>query len=171
MAWHDPITWVFKTTILSATLLNQQIRDNLNYLKSKPKAVAVLSGSDQTGITTAWVKVTGSDLQIDVDDTVDLNFIIRLHVRSTTGEARVGIDIWDADNNVYLSSGTLTPKTWGFGITSIATANIGHSIAFNIIVPNISDGIHNYEIRIISSHAATTIDHTNSKNQIAVREI
>lgn len=171
MAWTDPITWVFKTTILSASLLNQQIRDNMNYLKTRPKHIIGLGSTDQTGITTAWVKVTGSDLAIAVDGTATLMFDIRMRCRSTTASARAFVDIWDVDNSVYLSSGTFTPLTSGLYTKALETANIGDTVAFSHLVENISAGTHNYEVHIISSHAAMTLDNVNSNNQVSVREV
>lgn len=171
MSWTNPITWFFQQ-VWSASLFNQQIRDNLNYLKNRPYDLALLGTTDQTGVTTAWVAVTNSAVQIVLPVTAVLEFGWRIHVHSTTAAARFQLDIFDVDNGVYLSSGTATPTTNGLGqFNTNATASVGSSATGSAFKEAVSAGTHNYQLYIKSSAAATTVENSDTKNAFWVKEV
>jgi len=61
MAWTTPRTWAVKEK-LTAALMNQQVRDNLNYLNSKTLArvTQVANAPNQSTTSTSFVDVTNS---------------------------------------------------------------------------------------------------------------
>jgi len=171
MSWTQPITWAFQQ-VWSAVIFNQQIRDNLLYLKNRPYDKSYLGVVDQTGITTAWVAVTNGALQIILPVTGVLEFSWRMHVYSTTVNARVSVDIFDVDNGVYLSSGTATPTTNGIAHHyTHPTASIGSSACGSFIQEGVAAGTHNYEFRVLSTAAATTIENSSTRNAVWVKEV
>lgn len=171
MTWTNPITWAFQQ-VWSATIFNQQFRDNLNYLKTRPYDVAEIGSTNQTGITTSWVKVTGSDLTVVLPVAAVLEFNWRLTFTHSAASSSVAVDIFDVDNAVYLSSGTGTPATHGLqrvpthATIGQAAANVGSYI--HIAVPL---GTHNYEIRIIAAAASATLVNASVKNTAWVKEV
>lgn len=61
MAWTDPITWAVRQQ-LTAAMMNEQLRDNLNYLNSKTlaKVTQVANAPNQSTTSTSFVDVTNS---------------------------------------------------------------------------------------------------------------
>lgn len=169
MSWTAPITWIFKQ-VWTASLFNQQIRDNLLYLKERPYDLAELGSSNQGSISTAWVKVTNSDLQIVVPVTGVLQFGWRFTFSHSVANNHLSVDIFDIDNNVYLSSGTATPTTGGIGrmsgVSTLATLHTG-----NFIKTGVSAGTHNYEFRVLAQAASATLLNATAKNAVWVKEI
>lgn len=169
MSWTDPITWVFRQ-VLSATLLNQQIRDNMDYLKSPPLEVAELGSSNQTGISTTWVKVTNSDLTITLPVNGVLEFAWRITFAHSVANNHVAIDIFDVDNSIYLSSGTATPATGGLqrtaGVSTLLTQIAGSYLHSGVIA-----GTHNYEFRMLAQAASATLHNASVKNTVWVKEV
>jgi hypothetical protein len=63
MAWTTPRTWV-ASELVTATLLNTHLRDNLNALKSPPTdRAAELAGTFSTS-STSFVSVTNAEVEI-----------------------------------------------------------------------------------------------------------
>lgn len=168
MAWTDPVTWVLEQ-VLSATLLNQQVRDNLNYLKKKPIHRIVVT-ADQAVAVTSWTKITDTDLQIVLDVTSDLVFQIHTQVQSTNAAAFVHFDIWDVDNSVYLSSGTGTPQLDGLFRIDTVVANARAHASFQVVFEDVIAGTHNYEIFVQTTIITTTLNHDDSLCYYAVWE-
>jgi len=168
MAWTDPITWIFEQ-VWSATLFNQQIRDNLNYLKKKPIHRIVVT-ADQAIAVTSWTKITSTDLQIILDITGDLVFSINVEMFHSISNGTVSFDIWDVDNGVYLSSGTGTPQLRGLGaydVTGTANPNLAN---IQVVFEDIIAGTHNYEIFVKTSAITLTLNHDNALCYYAVWE-
>ena len=64
MAWTDPRTWAVDD-LVTADMLNEQIRDNLNTLKSPPSDNYELNeGSDYTTAQTSFVAVDATNLTL-----------------------------------------------------------------------------------------------------------
>lgn len=170
MAWTNPITWVFKQ-VWSATVFNQQIRDNLLFLKNRPYTVAALGSTNQTGISTAWTTITNSGLQIVVPVTAVLEFGWRITLSHTTVNNYVSIDIYDLDNNVYLSSGTATPSTAGLARLTLGLATGASIFSGSFLHVNVPAGTHNYEFRLIAQAASSTINNSAARNETWVKEV
>lgn len=171
MAWTNPITWVFKQ-VWSATLFNEQIRDNFNYLKNRPYDLALLGSSNQGSISTTWVKVTNSELQVILPTTAVLEFQWRVIFTHTLTTGALRLDILDVDTGLYLSSGTTTPVSNGLGAVvgsnavGSAVNNVGWALAIGVPA-----GTHNYELWVSASAATATIVNNVSKNAFMVKEI
>lgn len=171
MAWTSPITWLFKQ-VFSASLFNQQIRDNMNYLKNRPYDIADLGNVNQGAISTTWLKVTNSELQITVPDTAVLEFQWRVIFTHTLTTGVLRLDILDVDTGLFLSSGTSTPTTNGLSVTAgsnpVGSAMLNSAWALAV---GVSAGTHNYELWVQSASATATIINANAKNSVMVKEI
>lgn len=67
--WTAPRTWVVEE-LVTADMLNEQIRDNLEYLHGRPMAEAVLNeGADYSTSSTSFVPVDTTDLSLVVTTT------------------------------------------------------------------------------------------------------
>ena len=172
MAWTDPITWVFEQ-VISAGLLNQQIRDNLNYLKVKPIDIVTFTGGDYSLFpANTWTKIPQADLVIDIDGASNLEFGMRITITTGAADNYIDWDVYDADTNVYLSSGTSTPNTYGLGrfLVDNNTSRDGLLYAEAIWV-DVADGAHNYEIHLRTVSNALSLEHASTTNQVWVREL
>ena len=66
MAWTTPKTWVAGNT-LTAAELNEQVRDNLTFLNSKPSADYVLDeASDYTTTSGTFVDIDSTNLSLSI---------------------------------------------------------------------------------------------------------
>jgi hypothetical protein len=64
MAWTTPQTWV-AATVVSAAQLNEQLRDNLNYLLSRPhQRIIRTAAADYTTTSTTFVDIDSTNLSI-----------------------------------------------------------------------------------------------------------
>ena len=75
MAWTDPRTWAVLEQ-LTAALMNEQVRDNLDYLKDNKQDQALIyqwtneSGATHTGDTTPTAFGAGQAITLEVTSTV-----------------------------------------------------------------------------------------------------
>lgn len=171
MTWTNPITWVYKQIFTSA-IFNEQIRDNLEYLKSRPLTVATIGTTNQTGITTSWVKVTNSDLQIILPVAGVLMFGWRLTFTHTVASSTLSLDIYDTNNSVYLSSGTGTPSAQGvMRVPAHATIGQSNCLSGVYIHQGVTAATHNYELRVLAGAASATLINASVKQGCWVREV
>ncbi len=64
MAWTTPTTWV-ASSVVSAANLNEQVRDNFNYLLSRPRqAIRRTAGSDYETTSTTFTPIDATHLSI-----------------------------------------------------------------------------------------------------------
>lgn len=66
MGWTTPRTWV-TSEVVSASVMNAHVRDNLTYLLARPVALAEpLSATDYTVTSTGYVDLDASELNLAV---------------------------------------------------------------------------------------------------------
>lgn len=148
--WTQPHTWKYKE-VWTATQLNQEMRDNLEFLKMKPRNYAELRGvanDTPTILTASWTAVNDSNWQCNIT-TSEANEEVFLYLcvgfTVTTSAQKVDFDIL-IDNSIYLSSLTATPSTNGIGGTYVPTANAFYiSLRHRYVVPSV--GSHNFKLR------------------------
>lgn len=64
MAWTTPRDWT-TNELVTATLLNTHLRDNLSYLLARPAgSIARVAGSDYSTSSTSWVNIDATNLSI-----------------------------------------------------------------------------------------------------------
>jgi hypothetical protein len=171
MAWTAPITWVFKQ-VWSASLFNQQVRDNLNYLKDKPLALVDFSAAaDQTlPLAGVWTKMTGSELALNLDSISTVEFVWNIGFYGTAAARILSIDVYDVDTGTFLSSGTASPRLCGLGATSNLSANIECTNNGRHIRQAVSAGLHNYELWFTGNATDVVVRHTTTRNIWAASE-
>jgi len=149
MAWTTPVT--FNTgDPLTAVTLNQQVRDNLNYLYEPPRdvtnnsavysiAVASLPSAPTTAIDDVNLGVslttTGRDIQLAIRGIMSRT--------AATAEGYLCFDFF-IDGLTYASTGTATPANRGIGgISYYQTSSNGrHMFNVNFLLRGLSAGSH-----------------------------
>jgi len=66
LAWSSPRTWT-TGELVTASIMNAHVRDNLNALRSSNPAVSVYATSDQTIPNATWTALTWDSEQLDID--------------------------------------------------------------------------------------------------------
>jgi len=74
MAWTTPRTWAVKER-LTAALMNQQVRDNLSYLKSTASGYAIYTKPDAWSVTGSTFQAI-TDLSVTITTTVTCNLYV-----------------------------------------------------------------------------------------------
>ena len=169
MAWNNPLTWTFGET-LSAARLNQQIRDNLNFLKQKPVVMNDLGSTNQTGITSGWQKITNGDLQITTTGVSNLEFGLRLFIVDSDANNEMFFDIRDEDSTLYLSDG-LSPATDGLFSMFSVYGNVAIGVYFTKLLLDVPAGTHNYAFYVRSEVTGGIIVNDINKGELWVREV
>jgi hypothetical protein len=95
MAWTNPITWA-TNRLVTALDLNEQLRDNLSWLYSRPKAQYVNNGASYSTTSTTMVNVDGTNLSLTLACTggsVLVNVTATVMVTGTAWTDRVNIGV------------------------------------------------------------------------------
>jgi hypothetical protein len=89
--WHTPATWTVGQ-LVTATNLNEQLRDNLEFLKTPPTSLYNLNqGSDYTTTSTSFVDVDATNLSLTINTAGGDVLIVFLGFGA--GSARLYFDI------------------------------------------------------------------------------
>lgn len=147
--WTAPITYKYKQ-VMSAALSNEQLRDNLEYLKMKPRNYSELGGvaSDVPTLTTSLLAVNDLNWTCTIT-TVEANEEVFVYyqalVNLATGSQLLILDVL-MDNTNYLSSGTPTALTNGIAsILHASTSNHWGTFRKRVVVA--SAGTHTFKLR------------------------
>lgn len=140
MPWNTPITWV-ASQVVTAPNLNEQIRDNLLYLVSRPKqAIRRINAAVYTTTSTSFVNIDATNLSIDltlVSGNVLVCFQAATVVDATyTGNAAVDFSI-DGTRHANTTNG------FGFALGAGTGAN-GTIINYVVPVTGLSVGSHQF---------------------------
>lgn len=147
MAWTTPKTWT-DGSVLTAAELNEQVRDNLNYLFAKPSDIYnVDEAANYTTTSTTFVDVDATDLALTI----------------TTGGGDVAV--WfsgtvtkNATNNVLTMDVDVDGSRFAGDdgiIYSYGDATIGMS--FFVVITGLSAGSHTFKLqwKIAGGNTAT----------------
>ena len=182
MAWTTPVT--FNTgDPLTAVTLNQQVRDNLNYLYEPPRDVT--NNSAVYTVTVASLPSTPTTAIDDVNLGVSLTTTgrdIQLAIRgvmSRTVAVAEGFLCFDffIDGLTYASTGTATPANRGIGGIGYSQAAVTGRHMFNVsfLLRGLSAGSHIFLPRWAHSSGVATgnisILGTDMATQVFVTEI
>ncbi|XWX02918.1 hypothetical protein VZO05_10425 [Aggregatilineales bacterium SYSU G02658] len=149
MPWHSPITWLVNQ-LVTDTDLNEQVRDNLSYLKQRVDAPA----SAQYTLNETADYTTASTTFVDVDAT-------RLAFTLNTSGSAVLIGFYgtfsaasSADTLCYLDVALDGVRVGGDdGLALIARKNgsgtsLQHgTLSFTALVPTLSAGEHTFKLQ------------------------
>jgi hypothetical protein len=170
MAWTAPRTWLLLEQI-TATYLNEQVRDNLDYLFNRPRSIIdIANGSNINVTSTTFAAVDDNQFTVELETAggdVELN--LRLQV-SVPANAVVAIDFL-IDNTNYVSSGTSTPLTNGISTVPQTTAAVVGTTNVRAVVQGLSAGVHNFKLRMRTSTGTAVVTLANILTQLSAWEV
>lgn len=141
MAWTTPITWAVRQQ-LTAALMNEQVRDNLNYLNDNTQAIISRYKATDAGHSTTSTSYvdTGLTYTIETPAPATVVILVATCIRRTSGTATVrihrnGTEIGDE------GYGTIATNT---GVTLLA------------IEQSLAAGTYTYTLKLKSSSATET---------------
>ncbi len=165
MAWTTPKTWSVDE-LLTAADLNEQLRDNMNALKSPPSAEYTLNeASDYSTSSTTFVDVDGTNLALTVN-TNGGDVMVHFHGVINSSGNRVYLDV-DVDGSRVAGDD---------GITGGYFSN-RMPISFTRLLTGLSAGEHTFTLQWkVSGGSATMFAGAGSANedwhpQFWVREV
>lgn len=130
MAWTTPRTWA-ASELVTATLLNTHLRDNLNALKNPPADYAIDIEDTFASSSTWFVNVTNAEVEITTTGGRLLigAFGVVAAASTTTTSLAYAIDDVLAGHGthglqrVYIVGGGRTPFGWAYLTTAASAAN------------------------------------------------
>lgn len=149
MPWHTPITWV-ADQLVTETQLNQQLRDNLSYLKERVDAPASAAyflneSADYSTTSTTFVDIDPFRLSFTLN-TSGRALMIGFHgvvAAATTTESIAYFDVTVDGVRVGGDDGlTLVARKTGAGNSAAVD-----SVAFVVLVEGISAGEHIFRLQ------------------------
>jgi len=132
--WHTPATWSVGQ-LVTATNLNEQLRDNLEFLKAPPTGVRnVNQASDYATTSTTFVDVDTTNLSFSINTAGgDVLIVFFGRVNSSTG-------------NVYFDVSVDGVRIGGDdGLTSGPSGH--HPIALMALKQGLSPGTHTFKLQ------------------------
>lgn len=139
-AWTAPRDWT-TTELVSATIMNTHVRDNLNALKDPPSADYVLNeGSDYSGAGAGWADVDSTNLSLTLV-TGGGDVMVHFHGMfwTTAGTVRIYLDV-EVDG--------LGNRTAGNdGIIGDSVTTTGTAITFTRLITGLAAGSHTFDLQ------------------------
>jgi hypothetical protein len=135
--WHAPQTWV-DNQLVSASDLNNQVRDNLEFLKTPTTGVATLA-STLTTTSSTFTPATG----------------LSITMTTSGGDVLLNLSGWGSNNTVaggvsldFGVDGTAQGHaTFGLAGFNSATANNAQNASFTYLVRSLAAGSHIFTVR------------------------
>lgn len=166
VAWTTPITWANLDPI-TETKLNQQLRDNMLWLKSPAKGmVTIRNVANVTVTSTSFVAVDDAQFTIDADFTGgDISLEFNGTLSPQTVQAYFDVLI---DGTTFASSMTATALTNGLW-SAYAT---GTDITFNFHhrITGLAAGTHNFKLRARVASGSVILRMLNTVTQFMAIE-
>lgn len=149
MPWRNPITWQVNQ-LVTETDLNEQVRDNLSYLKERvdtPSSAQILlnESSDYTTISTSYVDVDATKLALTIT-TRGNAVMVGFFGTVSAGTAVESIAYFDVAVDGVRVGGddglTLVARKNGSG------GSLAHdSVSFVLLIPTLSAGDHTFKLQ------------------------
>lgn len=158
MAWTTPKTWVAGNT-LTAAELNEQVRDNLDFLFSKPISVSNLDeAANYTTTSTTFVDVDATDLgrTITTSGGDVLVWCSNIYMKAT---ARVGVFFnIDVNGSLVAAHDGIAKATFvdAIALDSLGTGNYA-VLSFAFVVENVASGSNTFKLQWKQSNATQTV--------------
>lgn len=157
MAWTSPKTWS-ADELVTNTMLNTHLRDNLNYLKAKPYGKASLA----TQITTASTSFTDTGLSVAVTPAGEAIIASFTGVVGISGGSQCQFDI---DVNGTRQGGT-------DGLVCVVTSGTVESVALTIIVDGLTPGnLYTIKVQWKVNAGTGTLYAENSASQLKFKPV
>lgn len=154
--WTTPKTWALDD-VLDAPTLNQQVRDNIEYLANRPMAwIKHVYSSNENIYPTA----TGTFTHItDLDVSLTTNtgrVMYTCHVPIVDSARAVYFDVYIPELNIYLSTDSTTPAT--YGLARSQSANNAYDVPVTIAAPiELAAGTYTFQLMAYASAATVYI--------------
>jgi hypothetical protein len=168
--WRAPIDWVTGQK-LRARNLNNEIRDNMGWLKNRPidiKTVWVTAADLSLTNTSAWATLGPThQLELLLPDTCNVLLIAQMNLLAVGANHQIWWD-WVRDGNYYLSSpGGITPATADDGMSEL----LGHTTTPENFVSywwdeEVAAGRHTWDIAINQASNTLNIQQTTNPWQL-----
>ena len=148
MAWTTPRTWV-TDELVTASIMNTHVRDNLDALKSPPSASYVLNqGSDYTTTSTSFVNVDGTNLS--------------LGITTSGGAVMVGfhgtVDADDSAAKIHFEVEVDGARNAGDdGIVFVENHLYGAPVSFVRLITGLSAAAHTFKLQWKTSAGTATL--------------
>lgn len=148
--WTAPRTWE-TNDLVSANDLNQELRDNLEYLKSPVTALYnVNEASNYSTTSTSFVDVDGTDLALTIVTTGgDVMVGFCASFINSTADARTYFDI--------AVDGTRKAGDDGLAMGEAESANAMESVGFVYLIRGLSAGSHTFKLQWKVSAGTSTL--------------
>lgn len=168
VTWVAPRTWATLEQI-TATLLNQELRDQLLFLKTPPKSlVTIRNGTTLTTTSTTIVAVDDAQFTLQLvtfGGDIEIWFLGSI-LNASGSTARFDVLM---DGTTYLSSLTGTNLSGGlvnFGIL----AGGGMNASFRVTITGQAAGSHDFKLRYWTSAGTLSLVMTNAVVQFGAIE-
>ena len=174
MTWYTPKTWAYREPILDWKL-NQQMRDNLDYLYERPRAIITKDGSGADYTTTAVSNEPIDDtvysvLVVTTGGLVEVNLLGAVY--NATAAQTVFFDVL-IDDAFWASSGLSIPNTSGLWYYRATVVNKISMIGSPYIYPYaLPPGEHTFKLRWrVSGGTGTFRNNAGTVSQFSVKEV
>lgn len=158
--WTDPRTWKFKD-IASAAQMNTELRDNLLFLKQKPRYYANAIGAADFTVSisnSVWTAIDDTKLAVTLQTSVANEEVFIYCAMGSTCPVVSGyrLDVL-IDGAIYASSMSGTPNTSGVFADTFVTINVTKASYFRKRVVIATPGVHTFVPRMILSASTQTV--------------
>jgi hypothetical protein len=135
MAWTTPITWT-AGTVVGAANLNEQLRDNFNYLLSRPRqAIKRTAGADYTTTSTSFVNIDATNLSINLTMSGSAVLVAFSGVLRQTESVFLDFSV-DGTRHANTSN--------GIGVATLTSTANDQLAGYTILVTGLSVGSHTF---------------------------
>jgi hypothetical protein len=132
--WHIPVSWS-TGQLVTATNLNEQLRDNLEFLKTPPTAlVSINQGSDYATTSTTFVDIDVTNLSLTI--TTAGGDVLIAFMAYTGGTSRLYFDV--------SIDGTRVGGDDGF-VSAVAAANT--PVTLVVLKQGLAPGSHTFRVQ------------------------
>lgn len=156
-SWTPPKTWVLDD-VFEAAVANTHIRNNFDYLFSRPKDyVNINYGAVQSIPSMTWANLSAFELSLSTETGV-IEYNVNLFIN---GIIWVKVDVYIPELNIWLSSGTATQLS--NGIAWRDSASNGYDIGIHAsVIRDIGAGDYTFQLWYVAqSTSADLIDNIN----------
>lgn len=157
--WTTPRTWAMNE-LVTESLLNQQLRDNLEYLSSRPFAEYQWTSS-YTTTSTSFIAVDSTNLRLSL--TTNGGDVLVLLAASASNNTSGADNFLDVAVNGVRKGGV--NGIYGF---DTASTNNPFNVSVPIIIDGLAAGSHTFELQWRTSAGTLTL---NSYGRFSVKEI
>lgn len=154
MPWNTPIEWTVNQ-LITANDLNEQIKQNMEYLKSPPTANYILDeSSDYTTGSTTFVDVDATNLALTIE-TAGGDVLVHFHgvvKRAASGATDASFLVADENDVAYMDEdGLILPDEGYTAAAGLESGVVGlthyGSVCFTRLITGLTAGSHTFKLQ------------------------